>query len=93
MAKSTRAPRRTQASKYKWRPKLLLRQVRMRRQLTQTALARLIGVTPSRISEYESGARTPSNGMLDDLGLALGCQTFGELVDPASRFGQDNPPG
>lgn len=54
--------------------------------LTQAELAEAVGVSPSRISEYESGRRVPGAAALDRLCRALGASM--------SAFdGVSGPPG
>src|SRR5919108_484314 len=49
-----------------------LRQARELRGLTQTALARQVGVHPSAIAQFETGRIQPSPEVLDALGQATG---------------------
>ena len=49
-----------------------LRQARELRGLTQTALARQVGVHPSAIAQLETGRIQPSPAVLDALGRATG---------------------
>ena len=49
----------------------LLQALRLRRGLSQTALAQQIGVTPSTINRFETGAREPNRASLLAIGRAL----------------------
>ncbi|HEX2174106.1 MAG TPA: helix-turn-helix transcriptional regulator [Dehalococcoidia bacterium] len=49
----------------------LLQAHRVRRGLSQTALAQRIGVTPSTINRFETGARDPGQAALLAIGRAL----------------------
>ena len=44
-----------------------LRQLRLEKGLTQTALAKLLGISKSAISRYENGLRMPSEETLIDI--------------------------
>jgi Zn-dependent peptidase ImmA (M78 family)/DNA-binding XRE family transcriptional regulator len=70
-----------------------LRQARELRGLTQTALARQVGVHPSAIAQIETGRIQPSPEVLAALGRATGCppaffmRSSGPLLPPGSlRF-------
>lgn len=54
--------------------------MRTKRGLTQSALAKKVGVQNSTISQYESGKRSPNIKMLTKLAKALGC-TVNKLVE------------
>ena len=49
----------------------LLQTYRLRRGLSQTALAQRIGVTPSTVNRFETGAREPGQAVLLAIGRAL----------------------
>ena len=49
----------------------LLQAYRLRRGLSQTALAQRIGVTPSTVNRFETGAREPGQAALLAIGRAL----------------------
>ena len=49
----------------------LLQTYRLRRGLSQTALAQRIGVTPSTVNRFETGAREPGQAALLAMGRAL----------------------
>ena len=78
--------------RFSWRPRLLLRQRRLQADLSQAELAAKADMNPSRLSAYESGLQVPGYGALNKLGEVLELKTFGELIDPDSKFGEDNPP-
>lgn len=70
------------------RPDELLRAVRRRRGLTQSALARAAGTSQPVISAYEAGRRDPTYGTLRRLVAAAG----EELELSARPSGADLPP-
>lgn len=49
--------------------------------MTQAQLAEIVGVVPSTINQYESGARKPDVVMLKKLAIALHT-TADELLEP-----------
>lgn len=49
--------------------------------MTQAQLAKIVGVVPSTINQYESGARKPDVIMLKKLAIALHTTTD-ELLEP-----------
>lgn len=49
--------------------------------MTQAQLAEIVGVVPSTITQYESGARKPDVVMLKKLAIALHT-TADELLEP-----------
>lgn len=57
-----------------------LKQIRIRKGLTQSELASKCGVTQQAISQYESGYREPNLEMLKKLASALEC-TVDELLE------------
>ncbi|MBP5295176.1 MAG: helix-turn-helix transcriptional regulator [Lachnospiraceae bacterium] len=59
---------------------LRLREIRKNRGLSQSALAKLVGVEQGSLSDLESGKRFPSFGLLIRLAKALEC-SLDELVD------------
>ncbi len=54
---------------------------RIRLNLTQAQLAKIVGVTPNAITQYESGARNPNIIMLKKLAKALNTTTD-SLLEP-----------
>ena len=58
-----------------------LREVRMRRGMTQAELATAVGVAPHTISRYEDGNRSPNVGMLMALAQTLKCRVD-DILDP-----------
>lgn len=60
---------------------IALYEFRLKRNLTQTALAQLLGVTPNCITQWESGARKPNLVMLKKLAEVLEC-TADDLLEP-----------
>jgi Zn-dependent peptidase ImmA (M78 family)/transcriptional regulator with XRE-family HTH domain len=66
-----------------------LRQARELRGLTQTALARQVGVHPSAIAQLETGRMQPSPAVLDALSRATGCPPafFTRPSEPALPLG------
>ena len=60
---------------------IALYKYRLRKQLTQAALAKLLKVTPNCITQWESGARRPNIVMLKKLAEVLEC-TADELLEP-----------
>jgi transcriptional regulator with XRE-family HTH domain len=69
-------------------PATLIRTVRRRRGLTQSALARAAGTSQPVISAYEAGRRDPTHGTLRRLIAAAG----EELEVSARPVGSDLPP-
>lgn len=68
-------------------------EIRIRKRLTQTELARLSGVSQSLISAYESGAKQPGGEAIAALAAGLDCSAdylLGLTDDPTAVRG---PPG
>lgn len=60
---------------------IALYKYRTRKAMTQAELARLMGVTPNCITQWESGVRRPNVIMLKKLSELLEC-TADELLEP-----------
>lgn len=58
-----------------------LYEYRKKQNMTQRELATLIGVTPSTITQYETGARKPDIVTLKKLAAVLHCTTD-QLLEP-----------
>ena len=63
-----------------------MREMRKRVGITQTELARRMGVRQNTVGQWERGTRQPRAEMLPDLADALGC-TLDELL----RSKKENP--
>jgi len=63
------------------KPILNIRALRIQRGLKQYQLAKLIGVRQGRISDYESGKKSPSVERLPVIAAALGVE-IGDLFVP-----------
>ena len=55
-----------------------IKQLRLRRGITQEAMAQHLGITPQAVSKWERGAATPDIGMLPDISAYFGV-TIDEL--------------
>jgi ribosome-binding protein aMBF1 (putative translation factor) len=74
-----------------WRPRLLLRLRRLEKGWSQTELAKRLGSgSQSMVADWETGYKTPSWGSIAALAAVLGLKKLGELIDPESRFDQEN---
>ena len=62
-----------------------IKQIRKARGLTQAQLAKLIDVSESMVSQYESGKKSPSNETLLKLGEALDC-SVSDILDDRKAF-------
>jgi len=60
-----------------------LREIRVRRGMTQAKLAAAVGVAPHTISRYEDGNRSPNVEMLISLAQVLKCRVD-DILDPPS---------
>ena len=60
---------------------IALYKYRIAKNLTQSQLAKILGVVPSTITQYETGARKPDVVMLKKLSYILECTTD-ELLEP-----------
>ena len=63
----------------------MIKKLRKKRGLSQKALAELIGVSPSIISGYETGERTPSVEILLAMSKLFNCSTdlmLGRTIPP-----------
>ena len=58
-----------------------IRELRERRGLTGTELARLTGVTPPAVIGWENGSKTPATDKLPTIAAVLECEV-GDLYDP-----------
>lgn len=58
-----------------------LLQYRMKNGLTQTDLAKKLSVSQNAISQYESGARTPTVKRLAQIAATLGCAVDEIMAD------------
>ncbi|MGN0960620.1 MAG: helix-turn-helix domain-containing protein [Christensenellales bacterium] len=56
-----------------------LTNLRIKKKMTQTQLADLIGVTSNAVSQYESGKRIPKIHILKKIANVLGC-TIDDLL-------------
>lgn len=56
-----------------------LRDLREKRNITQTQIAEKLGITQGAVSQWEVGATNPSIGMISKLAEILGC-TVDELL-------------
>ena len=63
-----------------------VKEMRKRSGITQTELARMMGVRQNTVSQWETGINHPHVEMLPDLADALGC-TLDELL----RSKKENP--
>ena len=69
---------------------LNVRAIRLERNLSQTTVAELAGVSQQRVAEIENGNLNVTLDTLDKLALALGCQTedliqIGQSSGPTPR--------
>lgn len=58
-----------------------IRKYRERQTMTQAQLAKMLGVTPSAVTQWESGDRKPDIILLKKLSHALKCSTD-QLLEP-----------
>ena len=58
-----------------------IRELRERRGLTGTELARMTGVTPPAVIGWENGSKTPTTDKLPTIAAVLECDV-GDLYDP-----------
>ena len=65
-----------------------LKDIRLKRGMTQKELAIAIGVTDAAICQYETGAREPTLDTLRKLSEELNC-TLDELIGKEDRNGDD----
>lgn len=75
-----------------WRPRLLLRPLRIHADLNQSGLAERLGCSQARVAAWENGDRFPSWGVLKDIADVLGCAKLSELIDMTSRFDTEYEP-
>lgn len=60
---------------------IALKDYRRKKRLTQKQIAKLLGVTPNCITQWESGVRRPNVVMLKKLAELLEC-TADDLLEP-----------
>lgn len=65
-----------------------MKDIRLKRGMTQKELAIAIGVTDAAICQYETGAREPTLDTLRKLSEELNC-TLDELIGKEDRNGDD----
>ena len=68
-----------------------IRELRERRGLTGTELARMTGVTLPAVIGWENGSKTPTTDKLPTIAAVLECEV-GDLTTPRSCARQAKPP-
>lgn len=66
---------------------LAIREIRLKKDLTQGELAEMVGVTQSMICQLERGTKAVTVPMLLEIADALGCKAAGllEIMDKGGR--------
>lgn len=79
-----------------------LKQLRLEKGLTQSRLAKFLGVSPSAVGMYEQGRREPDGDLLARMAFVLGCSTdellgvekprdVGDVIDRFARTLERQP--